>query len=219
MSARYDRIITMLAVQSVAYRSTVLVEYRSSAGPTVTHVRGGIIVQSIASLRAAGFYERYVELLDAAHRDELLYAISASWITLKVGMAHLNALDALDMSDAAAKSSGDSVGTNIGKTMFSAMMTATRSVGTNAGWLVLKQCDRLLPRVYTGGGCTLLQTGPKDAVLELHGMPMAQSRFFRSSHHGYMKALGRLMGKGAYVRITQPRDRHEHSIATAFSWV
>jgi hypothetical protein len=209
----------MLAVQGVAYKPTVLVEFRSSAGPTVTHVRGGIVVQSIASLRALGLYERYLERLDAEYRDQLLYTISASWITLEVGMAHLNALDALDISDAAAASSGDSVGTGFGKTMYSAMMKATRSIGTNAGWFVLKQCDRLLPRVYTGGACTLLQTGPKDAVLELHGMPMVHSRFFRSSHHGYMKALSRLMGRGAYVRVAHPRERHPHSIATAFSWV
>jgi hypothetical protein len=73
--------------------------------------------------------------------------------------------------------------------------------------------------VYTGGSCTLLQTGPKDAVLELHGMPMVRSRFFRASHHGYMRALGRLMGNGSYVRVTNPREPHPHSIATAFSWV
>ena len=209
----------MLAAQSVSFKQAVLVEYQSPAGPTVTHVRGGVIVQSLASIRHAGLYDSYLSRLDPQHRDHILYAIAASWIPVDVGMAHLNALDQLDLSASQAATSGASVGREFGTLVYSAVMKATRSVGANAGWFMLKQCDRLLPRVYTGGGCTLIQTGPKDALLELHGMTMARSSFFRTSHQAYMTALGRLMGTGAYVRPARPRDGTPHSMATAFSWV
>ena len=208
----------MQTAQTPSFKPTILVEYRSPA-PTVTHVRGGVIVQSLASLRHAGLYDAYVARLDPRHRDDILYAIAASWIPVETGMAHLDALDQLELADSQMVNSGASVGREFGTLVYSAVMKATRSVGANAGWFLLKQCDRLLPRVYTGGGCTLIQTGPKDAVLELHGMTMARSRFFRTSHQAYMTALGRLMGSGAYVRRTRARDGNPQSLATAFSWV
>jgi len=209
----------MLSLPQARFEETLLVDYRSTVSTQVTHVRAGVLVTSLQSLKHAGHFERYLAELDVAYHEQVQFALAATWLPLEVCMAHLRALDGLALPESFVSHSGESVGRDFGKMIYTAVMKTTRSVGANAGWFLLRQCERLMQRVYMGGGCTLLQTGPKDAVLELHGLPMVSSRFFRLSHHAYMNELGRMMGTGAYVRATRPRGRHLGSIATSFSWV
>jgi hypothetical protein len=86
-------------------------------------------------------------------------------------------------------------------------------------WTILKQNDRLWDRMYQGGGVTVIKAGPKDLILENHGISLAESRHFRAAYRAYWVALGRLSAKSVYVKLIAPREPHPHRIAFAGSWV
>ena len=56
--------------------------------PEATRVRSTLLLSSLQSLRTRGLFERYVAVLDAAHRDAMLEAVAGAWLPMAVGIAH-----------------------------------------------------------------------------------------------------------------------------------
>jgi hypothetical protein len=182
-------------------------------------MRGTMLVSSIENLRLLGHYERYLSLLPVQHSDTLVYAIATSWVPMEVALAHYAACDALELEEPERQRLGELMAERVASTFLAAMLRGSRSVGVDGFWFALGQNDRLYDRMYQGGGVRVIQTGPKDATLENHGLPLVQSRHFRSAYVAYMAALVRLFAKIAYVQQVHPSQPHPHSIAVAGSWV
>ncbi|MET0341016.1 MAG: hypothetical protein ABW252_08435 [Polyangiales bacterium] len=211
-------------MHAVAYvasppKQEIVLSYRSEVGPTVTHVRGGLVMSTLDYLKSAGHFDQYVEALDPQYRDKVLFALAASWLPVDVMMAHCAAIDRLKPTRAMQQEGGQSVGKQFGTLIYSALVKASKSVGNDFAWTVLKQSGRFMQRVYQGGGCTVIRTGPKDALIEMHGLPMVTSPCFRAAHQVYLGTLFRLTTTASYVKPAVPRERHPHCIATTFSWV
>lgn len=209
----------MSAADSRSFEAQVLLDYISPRGATVTHMRGTLLVNSIENLRAIGQYDRYVSLLPAAHREAILYAIAASWIPIELASLHYEACDQLLLDDTQFSRLGGLTAARLAETFLSSVLRATRTAGVDAMWFALKQNDRLWDRMYQGGGVCVIQTGPKDLVLENQGLPFVGSRYWRSVYIRYLHALGSMFSRVAFVKAVHPRVPHPHRIAIGGSWV
>jgi hypothetical protein len=195
----------------------LLLEHHSAAGPSVTHVRGSLIVSSLQGLRELGFYERYLEHLPASARDSVLFAIAASWLPLETAMAHYAACEAMKLSNDELGTIGQNVSARIMGTFLGTVVRASRKVANvNAPLIALENYDKLWDRLLQGGGCRVRQLGPKDAVVESFGMPMLEYRYFRIAYAAVIRGAGLMFAKSFYARV-------ERSSATALtvvvSWV
>jgi hypothetical protein len=197
----------------------VVVDHVSAHGPNVTHMRGIVLVKSIENLRLAGLEERYLRELEPDLHEPMRFLIAASWVPIDLAMAHYAACDRMRLDDRATEELGSLMANSMGGTLFNSLLRTTRNAGIESLWSVLKQNDRLWDRMYQGGGVTVIKTGPKDLVLENHGISLATSRHFRAAYRAYWIGLGRLLARVAYVKLIAPREPHPHRIAFAGSWV
>lgn len=209
----------MLASAQTRPAGRILIDHLHPEQSSVTHVKGLILVNSLDNLKRAGQFERYQVLLPEAHREAVLYAIAASWVPIAAAVAHYEACDQLMLSDAELERTGTLVAQRIAETFLGTLFRSTRKAGMEAYWFVVKQSDRLWERAYQGGGCTVIQTGPKDVTVEWHGLPLVTSRHFRVAQRYYSRALASLFCSRAFVNTVRPRVAHPHRLATAVSWV
>ncbi len=196
----------------------MLIDHVSSHGPTVSCIRGILLVKSVENLRQAGLFERYARELESGYREQLEFAIAASWLPIAVGEAHYAACDRMQLGDAEIEHLGRLMAVSMGSTLMSTLLKVTRQAGVENMWSALKQNDRIWDRMYQGGAVTLIQTGPKDLMLEHRGIPLAQSSYWRAALRAYWLALGKLMTNAVYVKQIRPRHAHPHSVAFAGSW-
>ncbi len=197
----------------------VIVDHVSAHGPYVTHMRGTLLVNSVEHLRQLGVYERYLELLEASARDHVAYAIAASWIPIEIALAHYQACDALKLGERDCQTLGSMMAQRIADTFLGTVLRVTRRAGVESFWSLMSQNSRIWDRMYLGGGVTVIQTGPKDVIVENHGLPLVTSRHWRFAYEAYWKALGAIFTKVAFVKAVHPREAHPHRIALAGSWV
>ena len=197
----------------------IVVDHVSSEGPTVTHMRGLMLVSSLANLRAAGFFPRYLDNLPPMHREGILYAIASSWVPIELVLAHYQTIDRLNLDQAQVRQLGELMARKVSESILSFALRTLRDAGVETIWKLLGQQDRIWDRMYQGGGVTVLKTGPKDVVLENHGLPLLESRYFRAAHVEYLRAVSSMFTKVVFTKQVRARVPHPHRIAIAGSWV
>lgn len=197
----------------------VVLDHLGAGGPSVTHVRGVLLAGSLLALKELSLYDRYVASLPSEHRDTILYGVAASWVPIGVALVHYQTCDTLALSPAELRMAGERVSKQLADTFMATLVRASRDAGLNALWVAVKQSDRVWDRLFTGGGCTVLRTSPKDLTFEIHGVPLASTTHFRNAHLGLAQSLASLFCKAVFVKPVRPRVPHPHTIATAISWV
>jgi hypothetical protein len=65
----------------------------------------------------------------------------------------------------------------------------------------------------------VLQHGPKHLVLELAGIPFAQSTYYRGVVLTQTKAIMGLFCRALFVKPARPRSPSPESFAMALNWV
>jgi hypothetical protein len=201
----------------MAQETPLLVDHRSSAGPSVIEVRGSLIVSSLQTLRERDMFERYEQGLPAEHRDTILYALAASWMPLDVVMIHYGACEAIGLSDQELEANGEHVSRRIMGTFLGTITRASRSAGAGVSPLVaLNQYGKLWDRLLRGGGVTVRQTGPKDVIVESRGVPMFRYRYFRVAYAGLVRGACLMFSKTCYVRSRRASD---DALSLSVSWV
>lgn len=209
----------MGAVRASLSEPQVVVEHISAHGPTVTHVRGTLIVGARENLRELGVFDEYQRRLPSALREAVLYALASSWLPLEVARAHYLTCDQLGLSAAQVNRLGELSAQRIIGTFAGRALKVARDVGAETYWMLMEKNDRLYDRMYQGGGVTVLKTGPKDVWLENVGQPLATCRFWRALYLAYMESMGRAFARASYVKMARPRTAHPHAIAISGSWV
>jgi hypothetical protein len=202
-----------------AVGSKILVDHISSQGAAVTHMRGLMLVKSVENLRTAGLFERYAANLTAALREQIEFTLAASWVPIELCEAHYAACDHLGLSESEIERLGSLMADGIGGTLMSVILKSSRNAGVESAWGALKQCGRFWDRVHQGGGVTLMQAGPKDSVMEYHGIPLAKSRHWRMGARAFWLGIARLTSRTAYIKLVRPREPSSDRIAFAASWV
>lgn len=195
----------------------LVVDYHSPEGPVAFKVRSTLLMSGLQALREFGYYDRYVELLPAEYHERILFAVAPEWLPIEVATQHYRACDELDISDAALDRVGAHVSTRLMGTFPAKLVRSGRALGATP-WTALKQYDRLWQRILVGGGCNVEKVGPKDAIVRSFGIPMLESRYFRTAYQGVLRGAGTLLAKSSFVRPL-PAPDGPLSAATHVGWV
>jgi len=197
----------------------VVCDHQSAGGPRVTQVRGTLLVSSLQTLRDAGHYERYLEQLAEPYREQVLYAIALSWVPVEVAIAHYAACDALSLPDHELDNIGQLVAARLAETFLSSILQASRGAGIDAPWVALRSQARVWDRIYVGGGVKVWRAGPKDAVAEFYGLPLAQFHYFRVAYCSYYRGLANMFVRSAHVKPIRAQKPRPDTLAIMGSWV
>lgn len=197
----------------------IICDHRSAAGPSVLRVRGSLIASSLSALRELGYYERYLALLDNQVREPILSTLAMSWVPVELALAHYQTCDALRMGESDLERIGQHVAQRHADVFFGTLMRTIRAAGIDAPWAGLRAQPRVWDRIYEGGGLTVFRLGPKDAVLELHGLPLVRYVYFLNAYAGYLRGLASLLVRRFYLKLIEPQSGQPNSVAFAGSWV
>jgi hypothetical protein len=198
-------------------REEVVVPFAAGAAHEVSAVRGTLIASSILSLRAHGYYERYVDRLPDEHRDRVLTAIAAEWLGVDVAMAHYEACEALDLAAHVQRTIGEEVGDRAQKTFFGFLIRSAHTAGVTP-WTAFGYVHRARERMYQGGDASVVKVGPKEARVTCVGLPFLRIPYFRHGFIGAQAAGLRLFTSKVYVREIVELGT-ETTLVTAISWV
>jgi hypothetical protein len=198
--------------------ATSILEYHSPEGPTVKHVRSTLISSSVQTLRENNLFDRYLPHLPKSFHDAVLLTIAPTWLPLDVAMAHYAACDALSLGEAELERIGESVSARIMGTFLGTLVRSSRNIGATP-LIPLKQYDRLWSRLMSGGVCVVKQTGPKDAVVQSHGVPMFEYRYFRVAYQGVVRGSLGMFAKKVITRSLPGTGGNPHVAFTGVSWV
>mgnify|MGYP003429131795 FL=1 len=83
--------------------------------------------------------------------------------------------------------------------------------------MVIGRCPTLMSRLVKGGACAVYKLGPKDARIELHGVPIARYAYVRAGWAGMIEGTLSMVARGVTVR---DRSRINSDTIAAFgvSW-
>lgn len=209
----------MLAPHKLRFESKTLLNYVSPEGGQVNAVRGSLIVANHKLLKAAGHYERYLKALPTEHQD-IAHTLASSWAPAVHNEIHCQAIDAIGLTDEQLQQMGEMLGAHILDSLFATLLRSARSAGAENGiWLLMKQADRLFARIYQGGGCTVIQSGPKDALFEMHGIPFGRFNVYRALHCAFLRGVVMMVAKASVIKIVRPRDGKPDTVSASLSWV
>lgn len=180
---------------------------RASIAPA-THYRSTWIVSSLQALRNAGHYERYLELLPAGSRDEIVNVVAGIWLPMPVAKTHYVACDRLGLDVDQQIGMGLSVGERAQGTLLSTVVRAARGAGVTP-WTIFPQFHRLWQRGCEGGAAAVTKLGPKDARAEFIGLELMDIDYFRNAFRGVVHGVVALFCKKLYVHEEPRRARGE----------
>ncbi len=171
-------------------REEVLVPYPTTLGrePTATHCRSTLLVASIKTLKAHGYYEKYVRALKPTHLEMIASTAAGMWVPIEVGIAHYRVCDGLDIPMDEQLKMGGEVVHALQKTFIGTVLRAASS-GVGIGPITgLEKFVQIYGRSIKGGGARILRLGPKDVRVEFVGQPFAAIRYFRVAYRGFIHA-------------------------------
>lgn len=182
-----------------------------SSASGATHVRSTLLQQSLRGVRNRGQFQRWESYVDPAYRQLILDAIAPSWLAIDVGLAHYQACDQLGLEDTALEQIGEGVGEHLQSTLLSVAARIARA--TSLSQELINQCFlKLWPRLFQGGQLDIAYQG-KTATIHIRGAVVSQSRYFRGTLLGNVRAGCKLFGqKVASVRALSYDERSDHYV-------
>jgi hypothetical protein len=180
-------------------REEVVLQLPRGRVAVATEVRSSLIFSSLQSLRSHGLFDRYVSLVAPEFRDTILNSVAGVWLPMRVGVAHYQACEDLGIPAADQVAIGHEVGNRIQGSLVGMLLRSARGAGATP-WTVLGQLDRLWDRVFRGGaGPLVMRRGPKEARVELIGLPLLGVPYFRHAYRGTFLAGLELFSNKVYV--------------------
>lgn len=182
-----------------------------------THFRTTWLTASQTSIRERGHGARYEAALESKYKDQLLTLVAAAWVPMPVARAHYQACDALGLSTAEMLDVGMAATRRMRQTTLAVVVRLAQGVGVNP-WTVLAQTPRMWARTCQGGAVAVARLGPKEALMEVIGYPLADITYNRVTFRGILHAVVELSCQKAYVRevasLCGPR-----TLGMRLSWV
>jgi hypothetical protein len=210
----------VLQLKKVRYDPKVVVDYVSTQGRYVTDIRGVLLHARIGLLKSAGHFEHYLAHLPLCHQDAVLNALASSWVPVAAGVAHFEALESMGLSDAQLARIAEPHGASLFDSLFTTVVRGVaRQTGAEGVWAAVKQADRIWTRMYYGGACRVTQVGPKDAVIEISGLPYAQLRTYRVTYCSFLRGMFGVVTKTCVIKIAPEPEPRPDRLAVSVSWV
>jgi hypothetical protein len=184
--------------------------------PPVSQCKSTLLVASVRTLREQGYFDRYSALLDPGFREAVLSTIAGVWLPIDAAVAHYRAIDYLGLTSGEQVALGGAVSERLGSSVFGTIATLAKTSGVTP-WTGLRYFQRFFDRFFVGGGTCVTKLGPKDARIEIVGLPLARIPYFVNSYRGLIEALGFLFCRKLFVTVL-PRA-NATTIVFRGSWV
>jgi hypothetical protein len=194
----------------------VVVAWSNGSRAPATAARSTLIASSLRSLRERNHYERYLGLLPREHHDAIVGTLAPTWIPMDHAIAHYRACDSLELSNDELVKIGNEVGERIQGTFMATLARRATSLGVTP-WLPIGQFQRLWDRMFQGGGVAVYKLGPRNARLEVRGMPLAEIEYFRRAFAGVIEGTIGIFCSKANARLITELCRGS-SLGIAASW-
>ena len=185
----------------------------------VTHVRGTILANAIGNLKEAGVYDDYLRVIPEAHAKVLLEALPVTWIPVEHITAHYLAVDKLSLSNDQFEAIGRRNAQRIADTFLGLILKQVRSLGVDTLKQAALKLGSVHDRMWRGGGCGVIELGPKELAFEFHGCPFSNIRSFRTGYEKYGQALANVFCKVAYIQIARPQLQQGNALSLRLNWV
>jgi hypothetical protein len=184
-----------------------------------THVRSTLLQSSIKLLRQRGHFARYETLLPRELREEIVMTLAPTWLPVGHADSHYAACDRLGLGADELGKVGEAVGDQIQGTFLSTVARGARAAGLTP-WTVLSNFDRLWGRLFHGGSVEVQELGPKDARIEIRGIPKLSSLgYFRVGICGVVRAGAKMVGTKTILVKTAPGVTREGGLVILAAWV
>jgi hypothetical protein len=185
--------------------------------PEATQFRTTWLSFSIKGLRQRGLFDRYLSLLEPAHRAEILSMVAGSWRPVELALAHYEACDRLGLSAEEQVRFGRETGIGVHGTLFGALMRLAKEAGVTP-WTALAHAHATWDRSWVGGGMAVYRYGPKEARIEYAGYPIARVPHCRNGVRGVLLGVLETFAARAYVHEI-PSLCRDNTLGFRLSWV
>ncbi len=183
-----------------------------------TEVRSTLLASSLSSLRARGLFERYELLLAPQYRSAVLDSVAGQWLPIDVAFAHYSACDALALRVAEQLALGGDVSHRIHGTFLGRVIRLAKGAGITP-WTLLPHGNEVLHRMLRGGGgLQITKIGPKEARVEMVGVPLLAIPYYRNALRGLYRVAVELFCKQAYVREGTTPGLAPTAVTLHISW-
>jgi hypothetical protein len=197
--------------------SEVVLPFRTPSPKPVTEARSTLIISGIQTLRAQGLYERYVELLSAELRGEIMSLVAGLWIPCAVALEHYRTVDRLGLPKSTIESIGAEVAERAYKTVLSRVPALSKRAGATP-WTFLLLAHGNLDLNWRGSDIMVTKEGPKEAIFIWGGQPCASVPYFVASWGSFLRAATNLFCSRARHRVMTDRCSAT-TITIGLSWI
>jgi hypothetical protein len=164
------------------------------------NVRSTLLVVSYRAVQKLGREEDYLRALPLEHRGTVVGAVAGTWVPVDGALAHYRACDALGLSYDAQVEIGRSVGVHLRGTLFGTVMNISKEMGVTP-FSVIPSVPRLWPRIFDGSAMSIQALGPKEARLNIMGLPLADVPYFRNALRGQIMGMLDLFCTRTFVSL------------------
>jgi hypothetical protein len=167
--------------------------------PVATAIRSTMLIVSREALKECGHFAAYSRHLSAAAQPRLEHLVAGVWLPLELGEAHYLACDALSLSLKDQREIGGRTLSRLRETLMGTMAKTLGSSGIVSLWDVLQRYHVFYERSFSGGGTRVSKVGPKDALLEVGGLPLARIPYLRHAYGGLLSEGARFFHPSSHV--------------------
>jgi hypothetical protein len=183
----------------------------------VREVKSSIIVASIRGLRETGHFDEYVKRLPPAHRESMPLVVAGIWIPIDIAVTHYTSCQSLGLPPAEIIRMGGAIAKRLGTALATAIGAVARTTGVTP-WAPLSHFQRTFDSRFRGGGGTrVLKLGPREARVEVAGLPLGGIPWFRYGYRGTLQTGGRLFAPSLLVTEI-PTPAPEDLLAYKIAW-
>lgn len=176
--------MTLPARTAARHREPVVaLRHPRGEAPLVKRVRSALLLSSLRSLRTRGLFDRYLERLPRDFHEPILGAVAGTWMDIQIAAAHYRACDALGLSVQEQVAMGGAVGDTVNGTFLRTLFQVARTAGITP-WVALKQYTKLWERIFDAGDVEVDKLGPKEALVQMHGLPLFSIPYIRVALRG-----------------------------------
>ena len=189
---------------------------RASALGVATRCKSTLIVSSVRTVKERGYMESYAARLDPREKETVLGCIAGTWISMDAAMAHYAACNALGLPVNEQVRMGSAVADRIHQSLLNTVVRIAAGAGASP-WTALAHFHKFYDRMFDRGGTSVVKVGPKDARVEIVGLPLAGIPYFVNAYRGVIQKGGELFATRAFV-TSIPKYASSTSLAFRIAW-
>jgi hypothetical protein len=182
-----------------------------------TAIRSTWVGSSLQAIRERSLFDQYIEHVAPEYRAPILESVAGVWLPMEVGLAHYQACDQLGLGKRERWEIGVHVTRKVHGTSLGLAIRLAKQTGVTP-WTILAQIGRLWDRVYQGGDVAVYRRGPKEAVVEIAGWPLAPIPYVQQTMPAVVHAIVAMFCATVYTHDV-PTLASTSSLGLRLQWV